>query len=136
MSVIEYGRCVHAEMAAIIDAARRGVSIDGCTLYTTTFPRHECARHIVAAGIRRVVYIDPHPKSLVQELYKDSIALDAPVCDETCVVLQPFVGISPTPYLRYFNSPDRKDKLGNTVKWTSHMARLRYSESNVAVLIR
>src|SRR5579871_385409 len=63
LNVIEYGRCVHAEMAAIVDAARRGVAIAGCTLYTTTFPCHECARHIVAASIRQVVYIDPYPKS-------------------------------------------------------------------------
>jgi deoxycytidylate deaminase len=49
-NVIEFGRAVHAEMAAITEAARRGVSIAGCTMYATTFPCHLCARHIVAAG--------------------------------------------------------------------------------------
>ena len=73
LNVIEFGRSVHAEMAAIVDAARRGVSVGGCTLYTTTYPCHDCARHIVAAGISRVVYIDPYPKSLAEELYLDSI---------------------------------------------------------------
>jgi cytidine deaminase len=68
MNIIEYGRCVHAEMAAIVDAARRGVALAGRILYATTFPCHECARHIVAAGIRKVVYIEPYPKSLVPEL--------------------------------------------------------------------
>jgi cytidine deaminase len=51
MNIIEFGRTVHAEMAALIDALRRGVNIKGSTLYVTTFPCHECARHIVAAGI-------------------------------------------------------------------------------------
>lgn len=94
MSVIEYGRCVHAEMAAIIDAARRGVAISGCTLYSTTFPCHECARHIVAAGIRSVVYIDPYPKSLVQELHPDSIVLEGNESNPNLVSFRPFVGIA------------------------------------------
>src|ERR1019366_8804809 len=41
MQPLEFGRAVHAEMAAIVDAAKRGVSVHGCTLYTTTFPCHE-----------------------------------------------------------------------------------------------
>src|SRR5205807_7486580 len=73
---IEYFRAVHAEMAAIVDAARRGVPICDAVLYTTTFPCHDCAKHIVAAGIQRVVFIEPYPKSLAPELYLDSIAVD------------------------------------------------------------
>ncbi len=53
-SVIEFGRIVHAEMAALMDALRHGKSVDRATLYCTTFPCHMCARHIVAAGIRKV----------------------------------------------------------------------------------
>lgn len=64
MRVIEYGRAIHAEMAAIVDAAFRGVSVAGGILYTTTYPCHNCGRHIVAAGIKRVVYLEPYPKSL------------------------------------------------------------------------
>src|SRR5579864_3335855 len=36
-NVIEFGRAVHGEMAALTDAARRGVPVQGCTLYVTTF---------------------------------------------------------------------------------------------------
>lgn len=43
--IIEFVRAVHAEMAALMDAARRGVSVSSCTLYVTTFPCHHCARH-------------------------------------------------------------------------------------------
>ncbi len=37
MSVIEFGRCVHAEMSALMDAARRGVKVDDSILFSTTF---------------------------------------------------------------------------------------------------
>lgn len=78
MNILEFGRCVHAEMAALMEAARRGVAVRGCTIYSTTFPCHECTRHIVAAGIKRVVYVEPYPKSLAPELYPDSVAIDDP----------------------------------------------------------
>jgi deoxycytidylate deaminase len=44
-------------MSALLDADRRGVAVQGATLHTTTFPCHNCARHIVGAGIDRVVFI-------------------------------------------------------------------------------
>jgi deoxycytidylate deaminase len=40
MDIIEYGRMIHAEMAAISDAARSGRSVKGSTMYCTTFPCH------------------------------------------------------------------------------------------------
>lgn len=40
MNLLEFGRCVHAEMAAISSAARLGVPIKDATLFTTTFPCH------------------------------------------------------------------------------------------------
>src|SRR5437660_11498747 len=42
MNITEYGRAVHAEMAAITDCARRGVSVAGSRLLCTTFPCHNC----------------------------------------------------------------------------------------------
>lgn len=76
-ATVDYVRAVHAEMAAISDAVRHGVSTVGCELFTTTFPCHDCAKHILAAGIQRVVYVEPYPKSLVGELYPDSIQIDS-----------------------------------------------------------
>lgn len=61
--ITEYGRMVHAEMEALLSCARSNVSAHGATLYCTTFPCHNCAKHVVAAGITRVVYIEPYPKS-------------------------------------------------------------------------
>ena len=60
MAIIEYFRSVHAEMAALVTASRLGTTVKGATLYCTTFPCHECAKHIVAAGIERVVYVEPY----------------------------------------------------------------------------
>ena len=58
---IDYVRAVHAEMAAITDAARHGLSLANCTPYSTTFPCHDCAKHIVSSAIKRVVYIEVQP---------------------------------------------------------------------------
>ncbi len=121
MNIIEFGRCVHAEMAALVDAARRGVSVKNCTLFTTTFPCHDCARHIVAAGVKRVVYIEPYPKSLVPELYLDSISLEGTKTCEGQLSFEPFVGISPRRYMDLFAMVERKDKMGKISGWNSSL---------------
>jgi len=72
----EFGRAVHAEMSAILDAARRGVALEGAWLYCTTFPCHNCAKHLVGAGFKRVFFIEPYPKSLAEELHPDSVIID------------------------------------------------------------
>lgn len=71
--IIEYGRTVHAEMAAMMAAARRGRALDRAVLYSTTFPCHECARHIIAAGIAEVYFIEPYEKSRVLLLHRDAV---------------------------------------------------------------
>ena len=75
MDITEYGRAVHAEMDALLTCARNGTSPVGSTLFTTTFPCHVCTRHIVAAGVKKVVYIEPYPKSMASKLHKDSIEM-------------------------------------------------------------
>lgn len=69
----EYGRTVHAEMDAILTAARLGRSAHGGTIFTTTYPCHNCMRHIIHAGISRVVYVEAYPKSKATILHSDSI---------------------------------------------------------------
>jgi dCMP deaminase len=49
----------HAERNAIYDAARRGIALDGGTIYIPWFPCMDCARAIVQAGIRRLVGFRP-----------------------------------------------------------------------------
>lgn len=120
LGLIEFGRSVHAEMAALMDAARRGVSVKEAILYTTTFPCHLCAKHIIASGIKRVVYIEPYPKSRAQKLYSDSIVVDSPKPIPGHVNFEPFVGIAPSQYLKLFEmqgSASRKDDFGKTIDW-------------------
>lgn len=113
--VIEFIRAVHAEMAALMSAARRGVAVDKCVLYSTTFPCHECAKHVVVAGVRKVVFIEPYPKSKVADLYGDSISVDDGD-DSKRVSFQPFVGVAPRRYVELFTAPERK-KAGAWVDW-------------------
>lgn len=111
--LIEFGRAVHAELSAIIDAARRGVAVKGATMYVTTFPCHHCARHIIAAGIQRVVYIYPYPKSLAADLHGDAIqTTNLSLFDASRVRFEPFLGVAPRQYMNFFTMPERRDEQG------------------------
>jgi deoxycytidylate deaminase len=121
-SIIEFGRIVHAEMAAITEAARRGISLNNATLYCTTYPCHMCARHIIAAGIKRVVFIEPYPKSMTKELYNKAIVTDNECSDSTLVKFDSFVGIAPNRYVELFSMKARKDSRGNALTWEASKA--------------
>lgn len=113
--ITEYGRMVHAEMNAITDAARLGRSVAGAVLYVTTFPCHNCAKHVIASGIVRVVYIEPYPKSRTELLYSEAIALNRN--DRTRVSFEHFSGISPRRYRDIFEKEDRRDEKGKVLDW-------------------
>ena len=51
---------LHAEANAITKVAKSGNSSEGATLYVTASPCVECAKLIIQAGIRRVVYKDSY----------------------------------------------------------------------------
>jgi deoxycytidylate deaminase len=115
MDIIEFGRMIHAEMLAISDAARLGRATKDATLYCTTFPCHLCAKHIVAAGIDRVVFLEPYPKSYAQELHSDSITFETDVAEK--VVFQPFMGISPRRYRDIFEKRSPRKENGRAKEW-------------------
>lgn len=126
MSLLEFGRTTHAEMEAVLAAGRIGVSTRNATLYTTTFPCHQCARLIVTAGIRRVVYIEPYPKSRALELHRDAIYAydDAAPPHPDAVRFEPFLGIAPHRFIDLFSMTtsagiprDRKVKTGERIRW-------------------
>jgi deoxycytidylate deaminase len=108
LDITEYGRAVHAEMDALLTCARSGVSPVGGTLFTTTFPCHNCTRHIIAAGIERVIYIEPYAKSRAEELHEDAIVIEEKAPDERRtsrrkVPFTPFVGVGPRRYFDLFS---------------------------------
>ena len=63
---------VHAEQNAIIQAARLGINIEGATLYCTHQPCVICAKMIINAGIKRVVYKEGYPDNFSLELFKEA----------------------------------------------------------------
>jgi cytidine deaminase len=125
----EFVRAVHAEMAALMEAARRGIAVSDTVMYSTTFPCHHCARHIVASGIKRVIYIAPYPKSLVGDLHPDAITIDPRRRYKVHrrVTFEPFVGVGPRRYLELFDMPKRKKKNGKTLKFRPMSALPRVS---------
>lgn len=63
---------IHAEQNAIIQAAKLGISIEGATLYCTHYPCTICAKMIVNAGIKRVIYIHPYPDDFSRTLLAEA----------------------------------------------------------------
>ncbi|WP_425253884.1 anti-phage dCTP deaminase [Janthinobacterium sp. NFX145] len=102
MDISEYGRVVHAEMDAILGCARRGIGCDGAVIFCTTFPCHNCAKHIIASGIRDVVFIEPYPKSKAYEMHPDAIRSPEDQKDNK-VLFQPFVGVGPRQFINLFS---------------------------------
>ena len=63
---------VHAEQNAIIQAARVGSSVEGCTLYCTPQPCVICAKIIINSGIKRVVYKEGYPDDFSVKLFDEA----------------------------------------------------------------
>jgi deoxycytidylate deaminase len=122
MDLLEFGRIIHAEMSAICDASRKGIPVEGGTLYCTTFPCHLCAKHIVATGMRRVVYLEPYPKSYASELHRDSIVVDHEGSSDK-VKFDAFIGVSPYRYRDLFEKGKRKYSGGLSQKWNQGIRR-------------
>lgn len=118
-SLIEFSRSVHAEMDALLSLSRTGTRLPpNSTLYTTTYPCHNCARHIVAAGITRVVYLEPYKKSLAIELHDDAIADNLPASQSNDrVKFEPYVGVAPRLYQAVYRQlGERKDDSGQALQ--------------------
>jgi deoxycytidylate deaminase len=114
-SLIEFSRSIHAEMEAILSVAREGRhSLVGATLYTKTYPCHNCARHIVAAGIGTVIYIEPYKKSLAIALHSDAVTENPE--DKTKVVFKQYDGVAPRHYLRLFKIQTERKMSGKFAK--------------------
>ena len=54
---------IHAEMNAILKAAKSGYSVDNSTLYLTLSPCVDCAKLILQSGIKRVLYLETYRKT-------------------------------------------------------------------------
>lgn len=129
--LIEFSRAVHAEMDALVSVARRGSgSVSGAALYSTTYPCHNCARHILAAGISRVYFIEPYEKSLAVHLHDDAIVHDIEP-DEAYEDKVPFIhfeGISPSRYQALFAFPSSRKKDGKKIDFVAKMSKKKVTQ--------
>ena len=62
-------RTNHAEMNALMQAAKKGHSIDGSTVYVTNMPCTTCAKALIAAGIKRVVIFSDYHDTLATKFF-------------------------------------------------------------------
>lgn len=116
-NIIEYSRSIHAEMHAIIIGSQlTGEKMIDGDLFCTTYPCHNCARHIILAGIKNIYYIEPYKKSLCLSFHSDAITEDESDTSKVRILL--YDGVAPRRYLDFFatNNDDRKDDDGKVKK--------------------
>lgn len=127
--LIEFSRSIHAEMHALFTALRQtGPKVRGGRIYVTTYPCHSCARHIVAAGIKVVYYIEPYKKSLATKLHGDSVTEQDQ--DIERVRFLPYDGVAPSRFLSLFRMrPDSRKKDGKVIRVVPSLARPKLEKS-------
>ena len=64
--------CIHAEQNAIIQAAYLGVSTKEAILYSTNLPCSTCAKLLINAGIKEVVYKEGFHDEMAEKLLKEA----------------------------------------------------------------
>lgn len=70
-------RTVHAEMNALVQAAKRGHAVEGATAYVTNMPCTTCAKALITAGVKRiVVFSDYHDTLATQFFTKAGVTID------------------------------------------------------------
>lgn len=65
-------RSLHAEQNALLQAANLGIACEGSTMYVTCQPCNACAKMIINAGVRQVIYEGDYPDPFSLELFRDS----------------------------------------------------------------
>ena len=83
---LKYSYTVHSELNSILNAARIGVSCKGSTLYTTLFCCHDCAKAIIQAGIKKVVYSER------KDNWEESFKISDQMLKEAGVVVEKWEG--------------------------------------------
>ncbi len=74
---LDYCQAIHAEESAILQVAQLGgVSLQGTTLYTTTFPCIMCAKKIIQTGISRILYNEAYPVVQAKDLLSNTLGAE------------------------------------------------------------
>ena len=77
----ELCRGIHAEQNAVVQAARFGVMIKDSTIYCTTFPCVICAKILINAGIRKIVYLGDYTDGLSEKMLAHESDIDMAAYD-------------------------------------------------------
>jgi len=107
---LQYCRALHAEENAILQTAKvGGIGLKkASTIYSTTFPCELCAKKIYQVGIDRVVYVEPYPKSISEEVFfKDGVRQPK---------IEQFEGVKPHSYYRLYKPVMDKKEWQNYLK--------------------
>jgi dCMP deaminase len=101
MKRLEYCRALHAEENAILQSSIiGGIGIEGATIYTTTFPCELCAKKIYQSRIKRVIFTEPYPESISEDVFfKDG---------SHSIELMQFEGVKSYSYYRLYKSTVNK----------------------------
>jgi deoxycytidylate deaminase len=96
--------------AIIIGSQLSSDRMIGGKLFCTTFPCHNCGRHIILSGIQEIYYIEPYVKSLCLELHEDSMTDDESDSEETRnkVKILMYDGVAPRRYLEFFSMKEKR----------------------------
>ena len=70
---VELCRAVHAEMNVVCQAASHGVSLQESTLYCTHQPCYSCAKVLINAGVKLIVYLHSYPDELAAALLESRL---------------------------------------------------------------
>lgn len=102
---LEYCRALHAEENALLQSSKiGGVGVSGGIIFTTSFPCELCAKKIYQSGIVEIVYTEPYPESISQNvILKDGIKK---------IKLTQFEGVKSHSYFRLYKSNvDKKEMI-------------------------
>ncbi len=69
---IDLSTAIHAEAALIADCAKKGVSLEGKSMYVSTFPCPVCAKQVAASGISKLYYSDGYAMLDGERILSDS----------------------------------------------------------------
>ena len=126
-------------MEALLACSRNHIDCRGAVMYMTTFPCHNCAKHIIAAGIKDVYYIEPYPKSKALQFYKREISTK--YSDSNKVRFLPFSGVGPRRYIDLFSMASsfsykkmRKDSDGYRIPFEKATAYPRNNQNGMSYL--
>lgn len=65
-------RTNHAEMNALMQAAKNGISVSGGNAYVTNMPCTTCAKALIGAGIKRVVVFSDYHSTYAEKFFKEA----------------------------------------------------------------